>query len=334
MRRLSVRVPRIVLLIACVGALVLTAQPAPAAHAAPGDNLALNRPATGSTPCNRHEGPEKAFNGSVSGGHRDKWCSRAESEVPAGRPRRQRLCHLVTIRHAGAGGESARLNTRDFDLLASRNGVDFTTLAQVRGNTASVTTHAVRGSGNFLRLDVITPTQGRDPAARVYELEVFGLLPPPPPPPEPPPPRNVALNKPATGSTPCSADEGPEKAFNGTVSGGISDRWCSTADSKFLQVDLQAVIPIQQFILRNASAGGESFLLNTRDYDIQVSTDGVSFTTAVEVRANLDGVRLHHLRVDARFVRLNVITTSFSGDPAARYTNWRSGPRLRDDPVT
>jgi Glycosyl hydrolase family 92 len=41
----------------------------------PNDNLALNRPATGSTPCNANEGPEKAVNGSVAGGNSDKWCS-------------------------------------------------------------------------------------------------------------------------------------------------------------------------------------------------------------------------------------------------------------------
>src|SRR5688572_1236581 len=103
MRRLSVRVPRIVLSIACVSALVLTAQPAPAARAARGDSLALNRRAAGSTPCNRHEGPEKAFNGSVSGGHRDKWCSRAESKFLQVDLGVNVFVTSVTIRHAGAG---------------------------------------------------------------------------------------------------------------------------------------------------------------------------------------------------------------------------------------
>src|SRR5207249_11855691 len=38
-------------------------------------------------------------------------------------------------------------------------------------------------------------------------------------------PTNVALNRPAAGSTPCNSNEGPAKAVNGSVSGGNSDKW-------------------------------------------------------------------------------------------------------------
>jgi hypothetical protein len=69
---------------------------------------------------------------------------------------------------------------------------------------------------------------------------------------------NVALNKPATGSAPCNANEGPAKAFNGSVSGGNSDKWCSQASAKFLQVDLGQNFNITSFVVRHASAGGES----------------------------------------------------------------------------
>ena len=56
----------------------------------------------------------------------------------------------------------------------SADGATWTTVAQVRGNTADSTTHAVNASGRYVRLNVITPTQNTDTAARIYELEAYG----------------------------------------------------------------------------------------------------------------------------------------------------------------
>jgi hypothetical protein len=78
----------------------------------------------------------------------------------------------VTIRHAQAGGESATFNTRDFDLQTSDDGLTFTTVTQVRGNSAGVTTTPVVATTRFLRLQVITAEQASNRAARIYEVEV------------------------------------------------------------------------------------------------------------------------------------------------------------------
>ena len=78
------------------------------------------------------------------------------------------------MRHAGAGGESAAWDTKDFDLSVSPDGSAWTTVAQVRGNTADSTTTTVTGSARYARLTVLTPTQNGDTAARIYELEVNG----------------------------------------------------------------------------------------------------------------------------------------------------------------
>jgi serine/threonine protein kinase/outer membrane protein OmpA-like peptidoglycan-associated protein len=119
---------------------------------------------------------------------------------------------------------------------------------------------------------------------------------------------NLALNKPATGSTPCNAHEGPEKAFNGTVSGGNLDKWCSDAIPAFLQVDLGVNFSVASFIVRHAGAGGESSDFNTRDFDIQISADGTDFSTVVKMIGNTQGVTMHTIPpTTARFVRLNVI---------------------------
>jgi len=273
-------------------------------------NLALNKPATGSTPCNANEGPAKAFNGSVSGGNSDKWCSSATPRILTVDLGSTMAISSFTVRHAQAGGESATFNTRDFDLQVSNDGTTFTTVVQARGNTAAVTNHSASTSGRFVRLNVLTPTQGTDNHARIYELEVYG--------PGGGTPTNLALNRPATGSTPCASTEGPEKAFNGSVSGGNSDKWCSGDPTRILTVDLGSSMAIHTFTVRHAQAGGEDPSFNTRDFDIQVSNDGVTFTTPVQVRGNTAAVTNHSVSTSGRYVRLNALTPDQGTDGHAR----------------
>jgi hypothetical protein len=90
---------------------------------------------------------------------------------------------------------------------------------------------------------------------------------------------NLVLNRPASGSPPCSQEQGPEKAVNGSVAGGEGDRWCAEGWPLFLQVDLGAVRPVTRFVVKHASAGGEDEDSDTRDFNIQLSSDGKTFTT-------------------------------------------------------
>jgi hypothetical protein len=166
-------------------------------------------------------------------------------------------------------------------------------------------------SARFVRLNITTPSNNGNGAARIYELEVFGGA---------GGPTNLALNQPATGSAACNANEGPAKAVNGSVSGGNTDKFCSSAASKFLQVDLGSVRSVQSFVVRHAGAGGESTTWNTRDFDIQLSTDGSSFTTVVQARGNTASVSTHALgsATSARFARINIITPTQTTDAATR----------------
>jgi predicted alpha-1,2-mannosidase len=277
----------------------------------PGNNIALNQPATGSTSCNSNETPAKAFNGSISGGLSDKFCSGATTKFLQVDLGAVSTITQFNVFHAGAGGESTSFNTRDFDLLVSNDGTTFSTVVQARANTANVTNHPVTASGRFVRMNIINGEQsGTNGTARIYELEVIGT--------RGTGPTNVALNKPATGSTPCASTEGPEKAFNGSVSGGNSDKWCSLQSMPFLQVDLGATTSIVSFTVRHAGAGGESTSFNTRDFDIAVSGDGTNFATVVQVRGNTASVTNHAMAATGRFVRLNVITPTQGSDTAAR----------------
>ena len=133
-----------------------------------------------------------------------------------------------------------------------------------------------------------------------------------------PPGRNLALNKSATGSASCNATEIPAKAVNGSVSGGTGDKWCSLAATKQLRIDLGASTSITGFVVRHAGAGGETSSWNTRDYDIEVSADGTTWTTIVQARANTANVSIHVAAATGRYVRLDVLTAEQAGNSAAR----------------
>ncbi|MEV4138628.1 GH92 family glycosyl hydrolase [Dactylosporangium sp. NPDC049742] len=139
----------------------------------PATNLALNRPATGSAACNTNEGPAKAVNGSVSGGTSDKFCSTAATKYLQVDLGAATALKSVTVRHAGAGGESTTWNTRDFDVQVSSDGTTWTTVSQVRGNTANVSTHTFTATARYVKISIIAAEQGTGGATRIYEFEVY-----------------------------------------------------------------------------------------------------------------------------------------------------------------
>jgi ABC-type transport system involved in multi-copper enzyme maturation permease subunit len=147
---------------------------------------------------------------------------------------------------------------------------------QRTGNQGS-TTHVIEPAvdARIVRLNVTGPSYSGEPVARIYEFEVYG----------PDGRVNLALHRPATGSLPCSQDQGPEKAVNGSVAGGQADRWCAEDRPLFLQVDLGAVRPVTRFVVKHASAGGENEDSDTRDFNIQLSNDGKIFTTVASSTA-------------------------------------------------
>ncbi len=141
-----------------------------------------------------------------------------------------------------------------------------------KGEDPGVTTHRIEPAfeARFIRLNVLVPTHTGDRSARICELEVYGDG-----------PVNLALHRPAAGSAACSAEEGPDKAFDGAVGGGKKDCWCSSARNRFLQVDLGDVQTIRRIVVKHAGAAGESEDLNTLLFNIQASRDSRVFTTIV-----------------------------------------------------
>ncbi|HXT29172.1 MAG TPA: hypothetical protein VN716_07840, partial [Vicinamibacterales bacterium] len=128
-----------------------------------------------------------------------------------------------------------------------------------RGGDNGTTTHVTEPAvdARFVRLNISRPTYSGETVARIYEFEVYGAD----------GRQNLALGRPATGGPPCSPDRGPEKAVNGSVAGGKADSWCAENWPFFLQVDLGAVHPVKRFVVKHASAGGESPESDTRDFN-------------------------------------------------------------------
>ncbi|MBM0256149.1 ricin-type beta-trefoil lectin domain protein [Micromonospora sp. 4G55] len=140
-----------------------------------GSNLALNKPATADSSCTTTEGPDKAVNGSVAGGTTDKWCSKGATKYLQVELGASTNVNRFVVKHAGAGGENTAWNTKDFTIATSTDGSNWTTRTTVTGNTASTTTHDIAAvTARYVRLNITAPTSTADPAARVYEFEVYG----------------------------------------------------------------------------------------------------------------------------------------------------------------
>ncbi|RGC69319.1 Glycosyl hydrolase family 92 [Micromonospora sp. MW-13] len=280
----------------------------PAAAAELGPNLAAGRPATGSAACNATEGPEKAFDSRLGGA--SKWCSLATGtkflQVDLGS---NQTIRSFVVKHAGLGGETTGWNTGDFTIQTSTDGSTWTTRATVSGNRASRTHHPILAApARFVRLTITSPTNNGNNAARIDEFEVYGTN----------NQANLALNRPATTDAQCAASEGPEKAVNGSTSGGGSDKWCANGGTRSLRVDLGAGHRVQSIVVHHAGAGGEDRAWNTRDFDLQLSTDGATWTTVAQVRGNTADITSHQVSADARYVRVNVRTATQTTDTAAR----------------
>ena len=156
-----------------------------------------------------------------------------------------------------------------------------------RDGNAGATTHVIEPTvdARIVRLNVTRPSYSGEPVARIYEFEVYG----------PDGGDNLALRGTATGSPPCTPDQGPERAVNGSVAAGRADAWCAEGWSLFLQVDLGNARPVTRFVVKHASAGGESQESDTRDFNIQLSNDGKTFTTvASSTGAGFVDERIEH----------------------------------------
>lgn len=151
---------------------------------------------------------------------------------------------------------------------------------------------------------------GTDPSPTVFTLNgtVCGASSTPTPTPTPtptdttptPPPTggapagNLALHRPVTSSSDESAGLNAAQA----VDGDTTTRWSSAySDPQWIEVDLGAVYPVSQVVLRWETA-------YARAYRIQTSADGVTWTDSYATATGAGGIEAVNVSGSGRYVRM------------------------------
>jgi hypothetical protein len=240
------------------------------------------------------------------------WCATGNRSLTVGLSAKESVTGFA-VRHAGFGGEDPALNTRDFDIEVSTNGTTFAKVAEVRGNTAhsSVLRLAAPVRATSVRLVVLRSTQTEQARTAIYELEIYSgprlgesIV-----------PGAIASGGTITNADPaCASTETADKAGDGILDG--TSKWCTAKIKPELTLDLGGRRAIVGIVVRHAGAGNESRQWNTRDYDIQASTDGVTWTPLAMTRGNSADATGHVFlhSVSVRYLRLTVLKPSHIND--------------------
>lgn len=135
--------------------------------------LSQNKEVTASSFVNNNEAPKFAVDGDTS----TKWCAtgKAPHDITIDLGDIKTISE-VSFAHAEAGGENPDMNTKQFIIETSVDGVEFTEAVSVNKNSLGNSTHSFKATdARYVRVNVIKPTQGSDSAVRIYEIEVRGI---------------------------------------------------------------------------------------------------------------------------------------------------------------
>ncbi|MFC9331640.1 discoidin domain-containing protein [Kitasatospora sp. NPDC057015] len=152
---------------------------------------------------------------------------------------------------------------KDYDLQVSTDGTTWTTVSQQRGHTAAGTDKITFPAADARYVKMQGITRGTGYGYSLYSLEVSDTS-------------DLAAGRTATASSIETSNSLPDKAFdnNGTT------RWASNAtNNEWLQVDLGSAQTISSATLVWEAAFA-------KDYDLQVSTDGTTWTTVSQQRGH------------------------------------------------
>jgi Carbohydrate binding module (family 6)./F5/8 type C domain. len=270
-------------------------------------NLAFGKTVSVSSYYNTQESGPKAVDGSTT----TKWCSGNDAEphwlqIDLGQS--YDIGRWV-VKHCGAGGESPDCNTRDFKLQKSSDGINWTDVDTVTGNTANITDRYVATfNSRYIRLYITKATSISDTHARIYEFEVYA-----------PETCNLALNKTATTSSDSTQSENGAKAVDGNP---YNTKWCSwgyLTEPHWLQVDLGQSYTIGRWVVRHSGEGYENPIYNTRDFKLQKSSDGINWTDVDTVTGNAANMTDRIVTpFNSRYVRLYITKATNSSEYHAR----------------
>jgi hypothetical protein len=203
------------------------------------------------------------------------------------------------LRHYG-GSEDAR----NFKLQQSSDGNTWTDVDSVTGNTLDVTDRRVpMFSARYLRVYITVPQQSATQWARIRELEFYN--------------QSLAFGATATGDASCATSEQPPNALDGSD----STKWCSNADlgAQWLKVDLGTSMTLSRWVIHHAGAGGEESDWNTKNFQLQTSADGNTWSTVDTVTNNTANVTDRNVTpFTTRYVRLFITVPTQTTNTAAR----------------
>lgn len=136
-------------------------------------NLSLNKEAKANAQVNDSEGAKYAFDGKLN----SKWCAFGEKgnwiEVDLGK---EMTVKELRISHAEAGGEARSMNTSEYSIEVSKDGVEWKKLKDVKGNKDAVSRDDLNYElSRYVRVNINKSEQGSGGATRIYEIEVLGL---------------------------------------------------------------------------------------------------------------------------------------------------------------
>lgn len=128
---------------------------------------------TADTFVNENEAPQFAVDGDI----KKKWCATGnaphEITIDLGAAK---TVSAVDVYHAEAGGEGADMNTKAYSVMISEDNADYQEMVSVTRNTLGTTHDTFTPvKARYVKVIINKPTQGSDSAARIYEIEVYGL---------------------------------------------------------------------------------------------------------------------------------------------------------------
>ncbi|WP_430603103.1 hypothetical protein IGJ02_000420 [Enterococcus sp. DIV0724b] len=133
-------------------------------------------PTTTATQGSGYTNDRESYRFALDGDVTTKWCDNANDKP-------WMIADLGAVKtisgfalfHAGAGGESPEWNTRDYDISVSRDGNNWTTVVQHRGNTSDSSRDAISlVEARYVKLSLEKAEQNGK-TARIYDWQIIGV---------------------------------------------------------------------------------------------------------------------------------------------------------------
>ena len=203
----------------------------------------------------------------------------------------------------------------DYQIQASTNGTDWTTLKTITGNSQKglVTFDDLSGVGRYVRI-YCTQTSATAINYSLYDVKVYGT-----------PLADLAAGKPAASST----LEGPGFAASNAVDSNSSTRWSTGQWMQNTQIGWISIDLGARYVVDDVRLDWETAY--AVDYQIQLSDDGVNWTTIRDVvgrtapglddQSGLSGagryIRIYCTKTSATAINYSLYDLQVFGAPAA-----------------